>query len=1404
MVSGKGVASSTANLALISGLDDLCVRFIINLPKEELVQVERICFQVEEAQWYYEDFIRPLDPDLPSLNLKAFCLRIFQHCPLLSQYSEHHHVTAFEEFLAYKTRVPVRGAILLNHELDSVLLVRGWKTGASWSFPRGKINKDELDLDCAIREVWEETGFDVRKAGLVPKDEDTKYIEMSIRDQHIRLYVFRDVPMETNFEPRTRKEIGKIQWYKLTELPTQKKGKNRQSNGTAGDLATHANKFYMVAPFINGLKKWISQQKKLSKQVEASKQILTREPGVEMATPGDGKPENLHVESYGNGSIADGNNLEHLIANLHQPGKLPTSAEVLPKLTPPVEQPTDLPKLPTQKYFSNLEFATSNPTSPDAHARAQKAQSLLALLKGDSLPSTTATELPQTPSEQVIEHPHLPPSPTRRDAKLRERTPSQRSPLLRATHQAPLAHQIQPFDHSNSNIHPRQAQLLNILRSNPPPSRTEIAHHNPRMSHGQVGQVDQSDAYTPILASQPTSGPAILPSQPTGFASAIPAASKLPPPKLTAQSAKLLDLFKSNKPIQAALEAAPIEAEAPCLRVASNFSRDPAEQASLEVSEIEDHHMDHNYQSHRAPSEVSFEMAADTEVSSALPDQTPPRLQMPSGQSARGTVAAWQNFQQTDAVLQAEQRRQAANEEAVRSAEESSSGIPYEPAQPILQETWKQVKVGDDNKRRIVAVVKDGTQSKVAATQQPTADKTASTPSMPEQVHPLSGLGPQPPNWSKWDDNHGYNLSSGPELPSNGLQSRASNSRSTSMPKSNNDALSAEKARKTKSGWDDSSGFVRPLTTGPGLDINSLPEHAWNNGVDPRHQDREEKPTTGQIGTTDRSQGSAKPTANLIKIALVVSNLETEEAVGAIFPKRDRMNIKEILQLGDCRYVVFFNTFEQTRAAIYRQPRHHKTTDGNQYTTAGQPRKPNVRMIEIHPPRTSAVRNKAEGDASVGEIDGSGIINIPNAPQATQGHSSNQPSRETQTSQATVVAPSDAESKQKRSEHQNTLLNLLKGPFTPGALPTPSTLEAPNPSFELSAVPSPGHSRDTSAIAPPPIPEPTRDMGPILPMSQPTTKRAKAKLAPRKSPVSATVDGPLNVPQFDMLSQKISPAAKAGEGSGTVEAPRKSPVTILARPQNGQPNLLSANENGFVGAVTTSSPTPQAAKFTGVLQKTPAATMPHGASTTILGSPSAAVPTLSTTIAPLDTTTPLKQVAQHPQQPPNPARRPLHIRPQTHQDSVLSPISPLPSPKHSLPFDRREQQTSEQKKSLLSLFNNPAPASPAATGSPIASTSKAAIPPPPITAGSPSTLTSQSAIAPPARTQSALISPPAVQSFEQRISSSSTQAPGSLSKRHTGEVEKVEAEGRSSGRQTPKDTKSFLLGYLDSVVMGGR
>ncbi|KNE65776.1 hypothetical protein AMAG_19209 [Allomyces macrogynus ATCC 38327] len=145
-----------SNLSLSEVLDDLGSRFIINVPDEELASIERICFQIEQAHWYYEDFVREENPRLPSFSLKSFWPNptfassespLFKHCPLLHEWAEVHE-KAFDDFMKYKFRVPVCGAIVINEDLDQVLLVKGWNS-RNWTFPRGKINKGEKELKCA-------------------------------------------------------------------------------------------------------------------------------------------------------------------------------------------------------------------------------------------------------------------------------------------------------------------------------------------------------------------------------------------------------------------------------------------------------------------------------------------------------------------------------------------------------------------------------------------------------------------------------------------------------------------------------------------------------------------------------------------------------------------------------------------------------------------------------------------------------------------------------------------------------------------------------------------------------------------------------------------------------------------------------------------------------------------------------------------------------------------------------------------------------------------------------------------------------------------------------------------------------------------------------------------------------
>lgn len=100
--------------------------------------------------------------------------------------------------------------------------------------------------------MLEETGYNL--AGQIdPQD----VIEMSIKEQKISLYIVAGVAEDFHFQTRTRKEISvsfahfefalgssqdcglqRIEWFKLTDLPTWKR--NKAAPG----------KFYLISPFI--------------------------------------------------------------------------------------------------------------------------------------------------------------------------------------------------------------------------------------------------------------------------------------------------------------------------------------------------------------------------------------------------------------------------------------------------------------------------------------------------------------------------------------------------------------------------------------------------------------------------------------------------------------------------------------------------------------------------------------------------------------------------------------------------------------------------------------------------------------------------------------------------------------------------------------------------------------------------------------------------------------------------------------------------------------------------------------------------------------------------------------------------------------------------------------------------
>ncbi|TVU27797.1 hypothetical protein EJB05_19298 [Eragrostis curvula] len=261
MAGGGGLNRSTSRGQLPPQelLDDLCSRFLLNVPKEELESFERILFLLEQAHWFYEDNSVEHNPNLKSLSFRDFTSLMFKSCTALRPYIAHLD-DIYKDFNNYKFRVPVSGAIILDDTYERCLLVKGWKAGASWSFPRGKRNKDEEDHTCAVREVLEETGCDV--STLLNRND---FIEVSIGQQRVRLYIITGVKRDTMFAPQTKKEISEISWHKIDELlPASEDAVSRGVNGL---------KLYMVAPFLTsvfpnphfvvvfrwmGLKAWIS------------------------------------------------------------------------------------------------------------------------------------------------------------------------------------------------------------------------------------------------------------------------------------------------------------------------------------------------------------------------------------------------------------------------------------------------------------------------------------------------------------------------------------------------------------------------------------------------------------------------------------------------------------------------------------------------------------------------------------------------------------------------------------------------------------------------------------------------------------------------------------------------------------------------------------------------------------------------------------------------------------------------------------------------------------------------------------------------------------------------------------------------------------------------------------------
>lgn len=180
-------------------LDSIASRFLVCLEDHEKSAVERLFFILEEAHWFLIDNYKA-----PAVSLVDFSRQLLDHVGVRMNVEE-----GLRDFVRYRQSVNVYGAIIVDPDFAKVLVVRERKKTKNYSFPKGKKCMDEEGMECAVREVYEEIGYDVQKK--------VCNLPITIFDK-ITLYFVFNVKPDYPFQAQTKKEIEEIRWLSIRRL----------------------------------------------------------------------------------------------------------------------------------------------------------------------------------------------------------------------------------------------------------------------------------------------------------------------------------------------------------------------------------------------------------------------------------------------------------------------------------------------------------------------------------------------------------------------------------------------------------------------------------------------------------------------------------------------------------------------------------------------------------------------------------------------------------------------------------------------------------------------------------------------------------------------------------------------------------------------------------------------------------------------------------------------------------------------------------------------------------------------------------------------------------------------------------------------------------------------------------
>lgn len=159
------------------------------------------------------------------------------------------------------------------------------------------------------------------------------------------------------------------------------------------------------------------------------------------------------------------------------------------------------------------------------------------------------------------------------------------------------------------------------------------------------------------------------------------------------------------------------------------------------------------------------------------------------------------------------------------------------------------------------------------------------------------------------------------------------------------------------------SGQVKPATPQPQATGSTAPTPTAASAA----KSSTPSQTTNGTASTDKQtqQPPTKPASPAVEnkpsTGLFVHNMESEDAVRDIFVDEDKSKIVKIEKWGKGNHVVHFNTHEEAKAALDRQPADHKKPS---QAVAGQPRKPNIKWFDSRGLRNNFGRDNRESQGA--------------------------------------------------------------------------------------------------------------------------------------------------------------------------------------------------------------------------------------------------------------------------------------------------------------------------------------------------------------------------------------------------------------------------------------------------------